>query len=171
MRPHKVHIDPGKAYLGETYIWCECASPDGMSPAGKVAVKNEDPVFRGTSRDELTAWLDLHPDAAPAIPRPRRKGRMELPSHIDAGKWKDPLTSLERWFTRLPNTEIENECHCRSGKPVVYWSPEDGTGCEDCSGSFFVYIPHAVMYNIMDKFGFPQELQRAIYDQVNPEGK
>ncbi len=87
-------------------------------------------------------------------------------AEAEARRWKDPFTPLERWFTRLPNTELEERCHCGSGKPVVFWSPEDGSGCEDCRGSLFMYIPEAVMYNIMEKFGITGELRARIYAQI-----
>lgn len=67
--------------------------------------------------------------------------------------WVDPMTPLERWFFNLPNASIREKCLCGSGKPVLYWSPDDGDGCEDCEGSMFVYIPVATMWNIVHKFG------------------
>jgi len=79
----------------------------------------------------------------------------------------DPFSEMERWFYNLPCRYLSNICHCGSGKPVLYWSPDDGTGCEDCRGSLFVYIPAATMYNIMNKFNFPPELQKAVYDQLD----
>jgi len=172
MRPHVVHIDPGRNYAGETYIWCECVLPGGFLPVMKGALKSEysDSLFYGTTREELTAWLDRHPQEAEALPKPRRKkGNMSLPDWI--APYEDPMTPMERWMSRLPNTEMEEHCHCGSGKPVIYWSPDDGTCCEACRFSFAVYIPHAVMYNIMSKFGIPEELQEEIYRQVNEEEK
>ncbi len=86
-------------------------------------------------------------------------------------RWVDPLTKTERWFSRLPCRYIKSECYCGSGKPELYWSPEDGTGCEDCKSSFHSYIPTATMFNIMDKFDFPLELRTKIYALVNPDEK
>lgn len=84
----------------------------------------------------------------------------------ETARWKDPYTLLERWFARLPNLDLAEECHCGSGKPVLYWSPGDGTGCEDCRGLIFSYIPDAVMYNVMEKFGITGELRARIYEQI-----
>jgi hypothetical protein len=76
------------------------------------------------------------------------------PDRRDAERWADPLSPLERWFTRLPNTEMEDaSCQCGSGLPVVYWSPEDGTACRKCRASCHIYIPEAVMWNFLEKFG------------------
>lgn len=84
----------------------------------------------------------------------------------EAARWKDPYTPLERWFARLPNLALEEKCHCGSEKPVLFWSPEDGTGCDDCRASLFLYIPDAVMYNVMEKFGITGELRARIYEQI-----
>jgi hypothetical protein len=85
---------------------------------------------------------------------------------VEAARWKDPFTPLERWFSRLPNTFLEEKCHCGSGKPLLYWSPEDGDGCKDCAGSLHVYIPEAVMYNVMDKFGITGDVRAQVYAQI-----
>jgi len=69
-----------------------------------------------------------------------------------SGKPVSGYLPLERWFLRLPNRSMEDKCGCGSGKPVVYWSPEDGSSCEDCRHSLSVYIPAAVMWNILDHF-------------------
>lgn len=79
------------------------------------------------------------------------------------------MTPLERWFSRLPNMAMETECHCGSGKPVIYWSPEESSACEDCKHCYSIYIPDAVMYNIGEKFGFPEELKRQIRERIEEE--
>jgi hypothetical protein len=81
-------------------------------------------------------------------------------------------TDLERWFSRLPNIEMSDTCHCGSGYPVVYWSPDDGTCCRECKFSLAVYIPYAVMYNILYKFNIelsPEERKElyAMLDDPN----
>lgn len=92
----------------------------------------------------------------------------EAAQAAEAARWKDPYTELERWFARLPNLALEEECDCGSGKPVLYWSREDGTGCGECAGPLhgFLYIPSAVMYNVMEKFGITGELRARIYEQI-----
>jgi hypothetical protein len=30
--PHKIHVSSGGEYNGETYIWCECVTPEGENP-------------------------------------------------------------------------------------------------------------------------------------------
>lgn len=94
----------------------------------------------------------------------REEARQAAEARVPA--WKDPFTPLERWFSRLPCNELRAECHCGSGRPVLYWSPEDGTGCEDCRGSLFIYIPEAVVFNIAEKFGITGELRARIYAEV-----
>jgi hypothetical protein len=66
--------------------------------------------------------------------------------------YKNPFTDLERWFYNLPNMGMWPKCQCGSGKPEVYWMPEDGTACRECKSSFHIYIPSAVLWNIVDKF-------------------
>lgn len=96
----------------------------------------------------------------------REAAKRAQAAEVEAARWKDPFTPLERWFSQLPSKWLEERCHCGSGKPLLYWSPEDGDGCEDCSGSLFVYIPEAVMYNVMDKFGITGDARAAIYAQI-----
>lgn len=177
MKPHKVHIDPGKGYYGETYIWCECVLPQGMSPMRKVAVRDdyEDAVFQGTTREELMTWLAAHPEEEPAQPVTRVRRSRVIPEVLaGAVRRKDPYTPLERWFARLPNMSMHTKCHCGSGKPLVYWSPEEGDGCADCSreNMFLIYIPHAVMWNIMEKFGITDpETRERIFAMVSDPGE
>jgi hypothetical protein len=93
-------------------------------------------------------------------------------AEAEARRWKDPLTPLERWFTRLPNLELGElgeQCSCGSGKPVLYWTQDDGSGCEDCCGAFGQYIPEAVMYHVMDKFGIPADVRKRVYAQVEEQ--
>ena len=89
--------------------------------------------------------------------RKRRKADIQ-------GTWTDPFNPIERWFSHLPNMSLREDCHCGSLLPVIYWSPEEGTGCDKCRNSFQIYSPQAVMYNIMDKFNIPRDLAEKIYE-------
>lgn len=89
-------------------------------------------------------------------------------------EWADPFTPLERWFSNLPNMGMERNCHCGSDLPVVYWSREEGTACRACRSSFHLYIPSAVIWNIMDKFSFPlplDEIGKLLEAVADPEEK
>lgn len=93
---------------------------------------------------------------------------------VSKQEYVDPLNEMERWFFNLPSKYLERNCHCGSGKPVLYWSPDDGTGCNECAGYLFAYIPSAVVYNIVEKFGLPDEIAKLMYDKANSgdsEGK
>lgn len=63
MRPHKVHVDQGPEYNGETYIWCECMTPLGVRPVqyyGSTDPHVFDGLFEGEGIEALTAWLYEH---------------------------------------------------------------------------------------------------------------
>lgn len=70
-------------------------------------------------------------------------------------RWVDPHTEMERWFSYLPNRDMEDNCHCGSGLAVTYWSPEDGTACRQCKAYLHIYIPSAVIWNVLEHFDIP----------------
>ena len=66
MRPHRIHVCHGGEYNGETYIWCECRTPEGESPVhlyGSTVPHIFDALFEA-DLDEgpgvLLAWLREH---------------------------------------------------------------------------------------------------------------
>lgn len=76
MRPHKVHVETGPEYPGETCIWCECRSrPETTSLANSYLVDSQDRealfdqgddlIFTpgkadGKGPERLAAWLKEH---------------------------------------------------------------------------------------------------------------
>ena len=84
-------------------------------------------------------------------------------------KWVDPFTPLQRWFFRLPCNSLARECHCGSGKPTIYWSPEDGTGCVDCAKDTFLLgdACSATIWNFMEKFDLSREVRDEIWTKFN----
>jgi hypothetical protein len=69
MRPHKVHVDSGGEYNGETYIWCECLTPEGEIPVHCFGHPPGEPrlfegLFEGEGLPELQQWLRHHQEEA-----------------------------------------------------------------------------------------------------------
>jgi hypothetical protein len=70
MRPHKVHVSQGGEYNGETYIYCECVTPEGEKPVGMYGNRRGIPglfdgLFEGEGTEALIAWLREHDEIPP----------------------------------------------------------------------------------------------------------
>lgn len=93
--------------------------------------------------------------------KPKKKKKVYGP---EKPPYVDPLSPIERWFSRLPSRYLENECHCGSGKPVLYWHREEGTGCEDCyDPGYMTEIVRATIWNFCHKFDLSKEVQDEIW--------
>lgn len=53
MRPHKIHVSHGGEYNGETYIWCECLTPERDSPVH---------CFGSTDPHLFEGLFEMYPD-------------------------------------------------------------------------------------------------------------
>lgn len=45
---HKIHVEAGPEYAGETYIWCECKAPEGTKSMGHswaMSAKDREAMF------------------------------------------------------------------------------------------------------------------------------
>lgn len=83
---------------------------------------------------------------------------------VKPARWIDPLSPIERWFSYLPCKWIEDECHCGSRKPVLYWHREEGTGCEDCHDpTIMVSIVESTIWNFIYKFDLSKEAKDEIW--------
>jgi hypothetical protein len=80
--------------------------------------------------------------------------------------YKDPFSPIERWFSLLPCRWLERECHCGSGKPILYWNREEGSGCDDCTGFFHISIVEATVWNFCEKFQLSPEVEKEISDKL-----
>jgi len=63
-RPHKIHVNQGGEYNGETYIWCECLTPPGQEPVQCYGHRGTPELLAGLFEDEglpaLLVFLETH---------------------------------------------------------------------------------------------------------------